>query len=236
MPFPVIAKRGYKGPVVERLQRQLNKLTSAGLEPDGWFGENTERAVTTFQHDNGFLPDGVVGPFTNAGIMLVPFARRLPSIPPHVRQHDLKRCWAACTESWLAAQPSRTNYTMEQIVKGMQEEGVANADGSLPVSSERAWELYFGLRPIRETAATFYAERTLQRLTGWPSPLMIGVADKVGHIVVCFGVAVTGTTPHLIKVDPFQATHPANLDVSILHKTGSRRVMTWIAGNMPLLR
>jgi len=229
MALPVTAKRGYKGPVVERLQRQLNKIAHAGLEPDGWFGENTKRAVEAFQRDNDFLPDGVVGPFTNAAITLVPFMRRLHRMPPPVRQPDLKRCWAASTASWLAAQ-HRTHFTMEQIVEGMQKEGVAKADGSLPTSKESAWETYFGLRPIRETGETFFAERALARLMAQSAPLIIGVADKVGHVVVCFGVAVVGMNPHLITMNPEKTAYPANVNISFLHGLRTRRVMTWMKG------
>ena len=131
MSLSVIAMRGSKGAVVERIQKQLNKLDGAKLEPDGKFGSDTETAVKSFQTDHGFLPDGIVGPFTNAALSLTLYSRHLPTIPPHVHQGDRPRCWAAATESYLRCRPGRTKYTQEQIVRGLQEEGVARPDGSL---------------------------------------------------------------------------------------------------------
>jgi hypothetical protein len=39
------------------------------LAVDGWYGQQTERAVRHWQRANGLLPDGVVGPITWASIM-----------------------------------------------------------------------------------------------------------------------------------------------------------------------
>jgi len=53
-----ILRRGATGPDVVRLQRAL------GINADGIFGRNTERAVLAFQRSHGILVDGEVGPQT----------------------------------------------------------------------------------------------------------------------------------------------------------------------------
>ena len=60
-----VVKRGDRGAKVERIQRAL------GLSPaDGVFGPATKRAVKRFQRRHGLVPDGVVGPATNAALGL----------------------------------------------------------------------------------------------------------------------------------------------------------------------
>jgi hypothetical protein len=229
MPLAVIAKRGYKGPVVERIQKQLNKLHHAGLVPDGDFGPATEEAVKSFQKDHGFMSDGIVGPFTDAGLSLTLFARQLPTVPRHVHQGNLLRCWAASTESCLAAQPHRTHYTQEQIVKGMQDDGFARADGSLPVSNQAVWEDRTGLRPIKETGSSFFAERILSRLELEKRPLLLGLGGSVGHVVVVFGVVVNGFDLEIMVMDPMlsPADHPGRRKVTDIQRmTGN--VVTWM--------
>ncbi|MHB1323999.1 MAG: peptidoglycan-binding protein [Coriobacteriia bacterium] len=46
------------------LQEALNDITSAGLKPDGKFGDNTRREVREFQDRAGIDVDGVCGPQT----------------------------------------------------------------------------------------------------------------------------------------------------------------------------
>ena len=45
------------------LQRNLNKL-GYSLNADGIFGEDTKKAVISFQGKNGLSADGIVGPNT----------------------------------------------------------------------------------------------------------------------------------------------------------------------------
>lgn len=54
-------KIGSKGLQVERLQKCLNALFSAGLKVDGHFGTATRRAVVNFQSASGLVADGVYG-------------------------------------------------------------------------------------------------------------------------------------------------------------------------------
>jgi peptidoglycan hydrolase-like protein with peptidoglycan-binding domain len=56
---------GSRGADVERIQRCLNKVISAGLREDGIFGPLTEAAVRNFQRSRGLNPDGIVGPLTS---------------------------------------------------------------------------------------------------------------------------------------------------------------------------
>lgn len=54
-------KIGSKGVQVERLQKCLNVLFSAGLKLDGHFGSATRRAVVNFQSASGLVADGIYG-------------------------------------------------------------------------------------------------------------------------------------------------------------------------------
>ncbi len=68
-----VLKIGSKGTAVKRLQKQLK---ARGFDPgviDGIFGAATEAAVLAFQHSEGLLADGIVGPRT-AGLL----ARKRP--------------------------------------------------------------------------------------------------------------------------------------------------------------
>ena len=53
-----VLRRGSRGDGVAMMQEAL------GLEADGIFGRGTERALITWQMDNGLTPDGVAGPMT----------------------------------------------------------------------------------------------------------------------------------------------------------------------------
>ncbi|MBB5320475.1 N-acetylmuramidase domain-containing protein [Marinobacter oulmenensis] len=59
----MILEHGDVGAKVENLQKLL---TAHGhdLDPDGWFGDETEKAVIRFQRKNGLFVDGVAGPAT----------------------------------------------------------------------------------------------------------------------------------------------------------------------------
>lgn len=76
-------KEGATGPEVIKLQERLKEL---GFDPgsaDGEFGPGTEAAVMAFQRNAGLLPDGIVGPRTQAALAL-PAPDPLPSVIPEV--------------------------------------------------------------------------------------------------------------------------------------------------------
>ena len=54
----MILRLGSKGQEVKELQQLLN------IDSDGIFGRGTENAVKKFQHENGLVVDGIVGPVT----------------------------------------------------------------------------------------------------------------------------------------------------------------------------
>ncbi len=58
-----VLRRGSMGPAVTALQRALS-LLGGDIAVDGAFGQNTDRAVRSFQSRHGLAPDGVVGPRT----------------------------------------------------------------------------------------------------------------------------------------------------------------------------
>ena len=66
----VIVKRGDRGAAVRRIQEQL------GISADGFFGEQTERAVKLFQRSHSLVADGIVGPLTRGALGLRPFSSR----------------------------------------------------------------------------------------------------------------------------------------------------------------
>jgi peptidoglycan hydrolase-like protein with peptidoglycan-binding domain len=61
----MIIKKGSKGEEVKEIQIFL------GLEDDGVFGPNTEKAVKIWQKTNGLLDDGIVGPATRNAMGLI---------------------------------------------------------------------------------------------------------------------------------------------------------------------
>ena len=57
-----VLKVGSRGPDVMEIQ---SLLTQIGYNPgpiDGFFGQQTEQAVISFQRDNNLKPDGIIGP------------------------------------------------------------------------------------------------------------------------------------------------------------------------------
>ena len=59
---------GTQGEGVRQLQENLNKLGFNCGEPDGKFGNKTQKAVMAFQQSKGLKDDGVAGPITLAAI------------------------------------------------------------------------------------------------------------------------------------------------------------------------
>lgn len=63
-----ILARGHRGPIIADLQHSLNTLGYGPLKVDEHFGENTEKAVMSFQLDNGLKVDGIAGGRTSTAI------------------------------------------------------------------------------------------------------------------------------------------------------------------------
>ncbi|MGL5417248.1 MAG: N-acetylmuramoyl-L-alanine amidase [Clostridium sp.] len=53
---------GTRGNIVELIQIKLNKLKFNCGTPDGVFGSNTQKALISFQANNGLSKDGILGP------------------------------------------------------------------------------------------------------------------------------------------------------------------------------
>ena len=58
--------KGSKSSIVKDIQTALKQLGYYHSSIDGDFGLGTEKAVTTYQKDNGLIPDGIVGKNTAA--------------------------------------------------------------------------------------------------------------------------------------------------------------------------
>jgi hypothetical protein len=136
-------------------------------------------------------------PFGDSELILTP--------PKNVVQTG-SRCWAAATESWLAAHPERTHYTTEQIVSGLREERVVDsAGGLLARTGQPLWEQYFGLRPIEEPCSEFSWEKSEKRLKMRWRPLLLGLNTEgnLDHVVVMFGAEAGDGKPFVVVMDPW---------------------------------
>lgn len=58
-----VLRKGSTGANVKKLQSALN-WAGASLEVDGKYGPATEKAVKSFQQENGLIVDGIAGPET----------------------------------------------------------------------------------------------------------------------------------------------------------------------------
>ena len=64
-----MARKGMTGPDVKAIQEGLNVADQQhSLDPDGKFGNETDKAVRRFQTANNLEPDGIVGPLTRAAL------------------------------------------------------------------------------------------------------------------------------------------------------------------------
>lgn len=93
-------RRGSKGELVKSVQEYLNDEIGAGLEPDGIFGAETEKAVKKFQEKHGLTQDGVVGPKTWAELGVVP---EKPDDPGKPEEEKTVRVPVRMLETWADA-------------------------------------------------------------------------------------------------------------------------------------
>jgi len=164
---------------------------------------------------------------------------RVANVPPLVKQKNEVMCWAAATEAFLAANPARRKYNQAQIVAGMQQEKAARPDGALLKGyGQGLWELWFGLRPIRESVSTFSVETAVKRLKLEKVALMVGLAreTEMGHVVVAFAGEVDpppGEESFLVVMDPIRAdTYRKWKPSDIRAQTGD--LTTWMV-KLPLI-
>lgn len=83
-------QRGTIGPEAERVQSRLKELGHYDGPVDGRFGRGTEKAVKSFQREEGLMVDGVVGP----GVWKRLFVQKVitePVVPKAVSYKDFKR-------------------------------------------------------------------------------------------------------------------------------------------------
>uniref|UniRef100_A0A0C1QRQ3 Peptidoglycan binding-like domain-containing protein n=1 Tax=Tolypothrix bouteillei VB521301 TaxID=1479485 RepID=A0A0C1QRQ3_9CYAN len=73
-------QRGSSGASVRRLQQDLQRLGYFNGAITGYFGSETERAVSQFQQSNGISPDGIVGTRTEEAIRV---SLNQPNYPPN---------------------------------------------------------------------------------------------------------------------------------------------------------
>ena len=80
-----VLRKGSGGPgqklPVQRLQRQLNRHTNAGLDPDGDFGDNTRKALVAFQRASGLRANGVCDAGTWALLAKAPAKKHTTPTP-----------------------------------------------------------------------------------------------------------------------------------------------------------
>lgn len=95
---------GSKGYRVEALQKRLVEL-QYHVKVDGDFGPATERAVVAFQKAHGLLPDGRVGPLTEAALdVAVPLAQEPGNSRENLTVQDLREQGSQTIKSadWLS--------------------------------------------------------------------------------------------------------------------------------------
>jgi peptidoglycan hydrolase-like protein with peptidoglycan-binding domain len=96
-----VLRRGDKGPAVKVLQEYLR------VTPDGYFGPNTEAAVTNFQRSRGLIVDGVVGGYTWAEL------EKQASAPAPINNPKMTNIVA--TMFGGSADPNKSAYDGHQI-------------------------------------------------------------------------------------------------------------------------
>lgn len=210
-----ILKNGSRGPLVEDLQRCLNaNLTpSPNLRPDGVFGSNTHRAVTTFQREKWLVVDGIVGPCTHNALYdhetYAPILHNHPFIP----QPTQTTCWAASTammtRSSVAAVKARTPPDMWSDQSGL----FNSSESDAAIVTGTRYARAHGLRCNAPQSWMLSALRSaLQR-----GPLMFDMlwnaseyaagAGSPGHMIVVVGMRgdndLSGAATTLRLYDPW---------------------------------
>jgi len=118
----------------------------------------------------------------------------------------------------------------------MRQEGVLDGQGGLTkTNGQYLWELYYGLRPIKEKASEFSWEKSLHRLKMEMRPMLIGLdgPGNVGHVAVMFGADAGYGDPYVVVMDPWYAESHRKWKISELNKK-SGYITTWMS-KMPLL-
>ncbi len=113
-----ILKEGSSGPQVKRLQRRLKKFNFNPGLVDGDFGPATRAAVIAFQKSEGLLPDGIVGPRTQAALGLVE-DDALPSALPRVTAAVVSRMFPFTPVDNISA-------NLPFVLKGLREKDLVD--------------------------------------------------------------------------------------------------------------
>ena len=120
---------GDKGQDVVEVQYQLRAMGYV-LPVDGVYGPRTLKAVTHFQRVNGLLPDGIVGPITEASL-----ARAVRVAPPSAASPSEPSFSSLCEEmSWYRQQAGLPSQ-FDAI--GFRESGCRNDAPPLSVVARR---------------------------------------------------------------------------------------------------
>jgi peptidoglycan hydrolase-like protein with peptidoglycan-binding domain len=99
-PDKPVLRRGDKGPAVVELQKKLD------VEADGYFGPNTEAAVTHFQERRKLVADGVVGAYTWAEL-----ERPDPGPINNPKQDNI-----VCTKFGGGGDPNKSAYAPYDVI------------------------------------------------------------------------------------------------------------------------
>jgi len=234
----IYARRGSKSITVKKIQEKLNVFygvirnsdgsTGKRLVPDSDFGPTTEQVVKEYQSEQGLIPDGIVGNFSYAVLMETTHGFLLPR-PKMVAQGASQKCWAATTESWLAAYPGKRNQRMDDIVSAGMAAGVVTANGGLRISSGDVWWMStFDLEVHARQASEFFAETAYSRLRKHRKPLPLGLRASTGgegHIALMYGVQAKAGELYILAMEPFRARYHKLkiLDVQVIAGT----IKTW---------
>jgi len=195
-----ILKTHSRGVLVENLQRALNAniRPSPNLQPDGIFGNQTDRAVKTFQRREWLVVDGDVGTCTHNALYGHETYRPILHNTRFISQPDPTTCWAASTammtNSSVVAVINRTPADMYSTTGGL----FNRSDTGDAVTSGNRFARIHGLRCNAPRSWMLTALRSaLQR-----GPLMFDMLwqsnqyaagnGSPGHMIVVVGIRGDG--------------------------------------------